>query len=203
MDGEAGVGLEALVRDAVRAEVGTLFDELRRFVDRRIAELSTEIHATVEMVDYSETNLSGKLQQMHEQLARVVALPAERTRNSGIELEGIVNATEDAANRILSAAEAIRASIEQSDIGEKAGIIEQVNTIFEACSFQDLTGQRVRRALQQLQTVEDELANIVSDGKETPVERARPDEINATAEIGGSGPELAQDEVDKLMAGLT
>jgi len=203
MDGEAGVGLEALVRDAVRAEVGTLFDELRRFVDRRIAELSTEIHATVEMVDYSETNLSGKLQQMHEQLARVVALPAERTRNSGIELEGIVNATEDAANRILSAAEAIRASIEQSDIGEKARIIEQVNTIFEACSFQDLTGQRVRRALQQLQTVEDELANIVNDGKESPVERARPDEINATAEIGGSGPELAQDEVDKLMAGLT
>jgi chemotaxis protein CheZ len=203
MDGEAGVGLEAAVRDAVRAEVGTLFDELRRFVDRRIAELSTEIHATVEMVDYSETNLSGKLQQMHEQLARVVALPAERTRNSGIELEGIVNATEDAANRILTAAEAIRASIEQSDIGEKARIIEQVNTIFEACSFQDLTGQRVRRALQQLQTVEDELANIVSDGKETPVERARPDEINATAEITGSSPELAQDEVDKLMAGLT
>jgi len=203
MDGEAGIGLEALVRDAVRAEVGTLFEELRRFVDRRIAELSTEIHATVEMVDYSETNLSGKLQQMHEQLARVVALPAERTRNSGIELEGIVNATEDAANRILSAAEAIRASIEQSDIGEKARIIEQVNTIFEACSFQDLTGQRVRRALQQLQTVEDELANIVNDGKESPVERARPDEINATAEIGGSGPELAQDEVDKLMAGLT
>jgi chemotaxis protein CheZ len=203
MDGEAGIGLEALVRDAVRAEVGTLFEELRRFVDRRIAELSTEIHATVEMVDYSETNLSGKLQQMHEQLARVVALPAERTRNSGIELEGIVNATEDAANRILSAAEAIRASIEQSDIGEKARIIEQVNTIFEACSFQDLTGQRVRRALQQLQTVEDELANIVNDGKELPVERARTDEIKATAAIGGSGPELAQDEVDKLMAGLT
>jgi chemotaxis protein CheZ len=203
MDGEAGIGLEALVRDAVRAEVGTLFEELRRFVDRRIAELSTEIHATVEMVDYSETNLSGKLQQMHEQLARVVALPAERTRNSGIELEGIVNATEDAANRILSAAEAIRASIEQSDIGEKARIIEQVNTIFEACSFQDLTGQRVRRALQQLQTVEDELANIVNDGKELPVERARPDKINPTAEIGASGPELAQDEVDKLMAGLT
>jgi chemotaxis regulatin CheY-phosphate phosphatase CheZ len=203
MDGEAGIGLEALVRDAVRAEVGTLFDELRRFVDRRIAELSTEIHATVEMVDYSETNLAGKLQQMHEQLARVIALPAEKTRNSGIELEGIVNATEDAANRILSAAETIRASIEQSDIADKARVLEQVNAIFEACSFQDLTGQRVRRALQQLQTVEDELANIVSNGKEAPVERARPDKINAIAEITGSGPDLAQHEIDKLMAGLT
>jgi chemotaxis protein CheZ len=203
MDGEAGIGLEALVRDAVRIEVGALFDELRRFVDRRIAELSTEIHATVEMVDYSEANLAGKLQQMHEQLARVIALPAEKTRNSGIELEGIVNATEDAANRIMSAAETIRASIEQSDLRDKARIIEQVNTIFEACSFQDLTGQRVRRALQQLQTVEDELANIVSNGKEAPVERARPDKVSATAEITGSGPDLAQEDIDKLMARLT
>ncbi len=203
MDGEAGIGLEALVRDAVRAEVGALFDELRRFIDRRIAELSTEIHATVEMVDYSEANLAGKLQQMHEQLVRVIALPAEKTRNSGLELEGIVNATEDAANRIMTAAETIRASIEQSDIANKARIIDQVNSIFEACSFQDLTGQRVRRALQQLQTVEDELANIVSNGKEAPVERARPDKIKAIAEVTGSGPDLAQDEIDRLMAGLT
>jgi len=203
MDGEAGIGLEALVRDAVRAEVGTLFEELRRFVDRRIAELSTEIHATVEMVDYSEANLSGKLQQMHEQLVRVVALPTEKTRNSGIELEGIVNATEDAANRIITAAETIRTCVEGSDIGDKARIIEQVNTIFEACSFQDLTGQRVRRALQQLQTVEDELANIVTNATQAPVERGRADKINATAEITGSGPDLGQDEIDKLMAGLT
>jgi chemotaxis protein CheZ len=49
--------LEQLVRAAVRAEI----DELRRFVDRRIAELSMEIHATVQLVDYSETNLSAKL----------------------------------------------------------------------------------------------------------------------------------------------
>ena len=50
-------GLEGLVRSAIRTEC----DDLRKFVDRRIAELSMEIHATVQLVDYSETNLSQKL----------------------------------------------------------------------------------------------------------------------------------------------
>src|SRR5579872_4916235 len=95
--------LEDVVRAAVRAEV----DELRRFVDRRISELSMEIHATVQLVDYSETNLSAQLARIHEQIARVVAKPIATTFNSGLELEAVVQATEKAANQIMEAAEAI------------------------------------------------------------------------------------------------
>ena len=69
--------LEELVRASVRAEI----DVLSRFLDRRIAELSMEIHATVQLVDYSETNLSAKLATIHEQIARVVAPPAAATYN--------------------------------------------------------------------------------------------------------------------------
>src|SRR5262245_35630471 len=95
--------LEELVRTSVRTEI----DELRRFVDRRIAELSMEIHATVQLVDYSESNLSAKLASIHDQIASVVAAPAAATRNSGLELEAVVQATEHAANQIMGAAEAI------------------------------------------------------------------------------------------------
>ena len=63
--------LEEQVRTAVRAEL----EDLRRFVDRRISELSMEIHATVQLVDFSETNLSAKLVGIHEQIARIVAQP--------------------------------------------------------------------------------------------------------------------------------
>jgi chemotaxis protein CheZ len=200
MDGEAGTGLQQLVRDAVRAEIGPLFDELRRFVDRRIAELSTEINATVELVDYSESNLSGQLQRMHRQLASVLALPAAATHNSGIELEAVVQESEAAANRIMSAAEAIRALAAKAD-GDSAAIFAEVNAIFEACAFQDLTGQRIRRALQHLQDVEGMIARMVEQSGETPVERPRAEKISATAEITGNGPDLAQAEIDKLLAG--
>jgi len=84
-----------LVRTHVRAELGVLFDDLHRFVDRRISELSMEIHATVQLVDYSETNLSGQLARIHEQIASVVAVPVAATHNSGLELEAVVQATEN------------------------------------------------------------------------------------------------------------
>ena len=53
---------------AVRAEIAPLFDNLQKFVDRRIAELSMEIHATVQLAEYSESNLSGQLGRMQEQI---------------------------------------------------------------------------------------------------------------------------------------
>ncbi len=38
---------------------------------------------------------------------------------------------------------------------------EKVAAIFEACSFQDVTGQRIRRAIQHLQQVETMLTDMV------------------------------------------
>jgi chemotaxis regulatin CheY-phosphate phosphatase CheZ len=202
MDGEAGAGLEQRLREAMRSELGGMFEELRRFVDRRIAELSTEVHATVEMVDFSETNLTQQLQRMHQQLSRVVALPAAATRSSGVELESIVQATEDAANRILGAAEAIRDAATRPD-GQSA-ILAHVNTIFEACAFQDLTSQRIHRSIDQLRALDRMLEHMVEHtvhpGEEGGAAR---EPIRLTVEIAGSGggPDLAQDEIDKLMAG--
>jgi chemotaxis protein CheZ len=202
MDGDAASGLQLAVRTVVREEFHGMFDELRRFVDRRIAELSTEIHATVEMVDFSETNLTQQLQRIHLQLSRVVALPAAATRNSGVELESVVQATEDAANRIMGAAEAIRDAAERPD--GKAEILARVNAIFEACSFQDLTSQRIRRAVDQLRALDHMLEHIVEHSGHA-VEGGAPREarepIRLTVEIPGNGPDLAQEEIDRLMAG--
>jgi len=201
MDGEVGAGLERRLQDALRAEFGGMFDELRRFVDRRIAELSTEVHATVEMVDFSETNLTQQLQRMHQQLSRVVALPAAATRNSGVELESIVQATEDAANRILGAAEAIRDAAGRPD--GQAVILAQVNAIFEACAFQDLTSQRIHRSIDQLRALDRMLEHMVGHTGQAPEEEGgKREPIRLTVEIPGSstGPDLAQDEIDRLMA---
>ena len=100
--------LSAAIGAAMRAEVQPLFAELNRFVDRRIAELSAELHASVQLADMTEEKLSRELAQVHERIANLVAMPAEASRNSGVELEAVVMATESAANVILEAAEAIQ-----------------------------------------------------------------------------------------------
>jgi chemotaxis protein CheZ len=201
MDGDHGMGLREQLRDTVRGEFRGMFDELQRFIDRRIAELSTEIHATVEMVDFSETNLTQQLARMHQQLSRVIALPVAATRNSGSELATVVQATEDAANRIMAAAEKIAGALTTPD--PKPAITEELGKIFEACAFQDLTGQRIRRVLDQLKSVDHMLGEMVEHTQHTsePSEpRAQREPIRVTFEITGNGPDLAQSEIDALMS---
>lgn len=175
--------LEELVRSSIRAEIG----ELRRFVDRRIAELSMEIHAAVQLVGYSETTLSAKLAGIHAQIAKVTAAPAGVARNSGIELEAVVQATEHAAYHIMGAAETISTWLAAgSDPAALPAVAQQINAVFEACTFQDLTGQRIRRAIQHLQQVESMLSGITRDN---------------APELGRSlAADLAQVDIDRILS---
>jgi chemotaxis protein CheZ len=193
--------LSLALREAVRAEVQPLFTELNRFVDRRIAELSAELHASVQLSDMSEEKLSRELAEVHERIASLVALPAEASRNSGVELEAVVMATESAANIILEAAEAIQDWIMrgQRDPAGLEDLAAKVNAIFEACSFQDVTGQRIRRAIQHLQQVETMLERVLPG-------QARPAEAKVvvrtqmqTVAAAPTAADLAQAEIDALL----
>jgi len=194
------------IQQAVSATIREEMGDLRNFFDRRIAELSTEIHATVDLMDFSETNLSGQLKVIREQIAGVVAMPAATSRNSGLELEAVVQATEAAANRIMEAAEAIGDWLRdgKTDPAAMQDVNNRVNAIFEACSFQDVTGQRIRRAIQHLQQVETMLIDIAPGDGSTPTAAAvvvsAP--FVATAELTGAAaeanPDLLQDAVDSL-----
>ena len=195
---QAGTAEEVL---ALRAEMGGMFSDLRGFIDRRIAELSAEVHATVQLVDYSEENLSGQLGRIHEQIATLIAIPAATTRNSGLELEAVVQATEAAANTIMEAAEAIQdwLASDSKDAASLRLVSEKVSSIFEACSFQDVTGQRIRRAIQHLQQVEQMLEGMIPGGT-APVETVEVRAVRHTvAEPEAAGPDLAQAEIDRLL----
>jgi chemotaxis protein CheZ len=184
--------LQNSIQESIKAEIAPLFDELRRFTDRRIAELSSEIHATVQLFDFGEANLSGQLGKIQEQVAAMVAMPAAATRNSGLELEAVVQATEAAANQIMEAAEAIGDWLRTGsrDVASIEDIATRLNSIFEACSFQDVTGQRIRRAIQHLQHVETMLTEVMPAHGEAaaPKERAV------------MKPDLVQDDVDRVFA---
>ena len=195
---QAGTAEEVL---SLRAEMGGMFSDLRGFIDRRIAELSAEIHATVQLVDYSEENLTGQLNRIHEQIATLIAIPATTTRNSGLELEAVVQATEAAANTIMDAAEAIQdwLASDSKDAASLRLVSEKVSSIFEACSFQDVTGQRIRRAIQHLQQVEQMLEGMIPGGT-APVETVEVRAVRHTvAEPEAAGPDLAQAEIDRLL----
>lgn len=192
--------LDAAVRAAIREEIAPLLGELRRFVDRRIAELSAEFDAHVQLSDLSEEKLAGELKRIHATVANLVSVPARESRNSGIELEAVVLETEAATNRILEAAEAIQARLDAAalDAETAAALSAEVNAILEACAFQDLTGQRIRRAIQHLEQVDDALRQFVPEAE--PTERVTVSALMHTLPEGvATGRDLAQGEIDRVL----
>ena len=85
---------------------------------------------------------------------------------ASIELDAIVSATENATNAIMESAEAIEAI--GTELGGDANdrLIDATTRIFEACSFQDITGQRIGkvvRALREIETKIDDLLGVFGE----------------------------------------
>jgi chemotaxis protein CheZ len=194
--------------EVLRAAMEPLFGDLRAFMDRRIAEVSAEVSASVQLLGMSEENLASQISSVHERIAGMISAPQPGNRTSGQELEAVVQATEAAANTILEAAEAIQEWLEKGSGSPDAlpAITERVNAIFEACSFQDLTGQRIRRAIRDLQQVESILEDILPENAQPSPSAARPKVelkgvVQTVADPKTAGPDLGQDEIDRLLNG--
>jgi chemotaxis protein CheZ len=116
------------------------------------------IYAAVERTRTEMTTLSAEAQSN------------ERTARASRELEAIVGSTEQATQSILQAAEeidqaanALSASTKGShEQGLSHDIQDRVVQIFEACNFQDLTGQRVGHVLETLKFVEEHVARLLA-----------------------------------------
>jgi len=205
MQGAAAAPIDHVaMTEAIETALAPHFAALRAFIDRRIAELSAEVSASVQLLGMSEEAITARIAEVHAQIARLIAIPAAGARNSGLELEAVVQATEAAANTILEAAEAIQAWLDAGtrDGEAVAALRARVNAIFQACSFQDLTGQRIRRAIRQLQQVESMLEGLMPG---TAGATAEPCELRGhtptVSDPAAAGPDLAQAEIDRLLDG--
>ncbi|WP_417666582.1 protein phosphatase CheZ [Roseibium sp.] len=84
------------------------------------------------------------------------------------ELDAVVTGTEGATESILSAAEFIdetantlSARLDGEDANLAHDIQERVVGIFEACNFQDLTGQRITKVVGTLRFIEDRIIQMM------------------------------------------
>ncbi|MBY0380840.1 MAG: protein phosphatase CheZ [Xanthobacteraceae bacterium] len=129
---------------------------------------------------------------------------AQMSRVTG-ELGAIVGGTEEATDQILAAAEAIdqaAAAILKVDSPEQqaalaSDISERVVGIFEACNFQDLTGQRISKVMTTMRFIEARI-NVMMDiwGGVDAIKVHAPAIVDHRDEDAKllNGPKLADDE---------
>ena len=128
------------------------------------------------------------------------------------ELDAIVTATEGATNTILEAAEKVDGLAEQIEgmgaeaaVNQLAGDIrDTVISMFEACNFQDITGQRISKVVKTLQFIEERVNKMIeiwgAEGFDDIKHSA--DEADEESKLL-NGPQLAnqgvsQADIDKL-----
>jgi len=168
-----------------------------------------------------ESALLAELEGLGRTIARakaeIAALKVEDIRDAHIpsatdELDAIVEHTAHATNEILDCCETLEQM--QSELsGEAADKLQgAVTRIYEACSFQDITGQRIGKVVTALKAIETRISTIVSaaSGMPGPEAAAAPvaqprDEKRTEGEKLANGPQLpgagvSQSEIDRLLA---
>ncbi len=121
------------------------------------------------------------------------------------ELDAIVEHTATATNAILSSCETLD-NVASSVTGECAARLQDATTrIYEACSFQDITGQRITKVVATLKAIESKVAQIVfTFGGSGGSVATKVDALPAEAALlnGPQHPTVAMDQsdIDKLLA---
>lgn len=131
--------------------------------------------------------------------------------NATDELDAVVGATEEATNSIMDVCDEISAIAGQcaTEINEK--LIGCTTKIFEACNFQDITGQRITKVVETLKHIDSRIEAIVKAmGEEIhrTVGAHAVKNVHAADPDKGllNGPQLpqnaiSQDDIDKLLSG--
>lgn len=77
------------------------------------------------------------------------------------ELDAIVGATENATNSILDTAEKLEELARELEPAQGQRLSEATTMIFEACNFQDITGQRITKVVRALKHIEERISSLV------------------------------------------
>jgi chemotaxis protein CheZ len=93
------------------------------------------------------------------------------------ELDTIVQATAEATKRIMDAAEKVSGVASELSDPQASDLMNAVTSIYEACSFQDITGQRIAKVVTTLKVIVQRIERMVASLNGKPVEADGADQV--------------------------
>ena len=165
-----------------------------------------------------EENLQSLFSYIQRVRMEIAALPrdsdgVDKFATMGEQLDAIVESTKEATDVIMDSLEKNgdvvgklqKLLTDQDQIALLSQILDNNNAVFEACAFQDLTGQRVTKIIKSVTYVEDRVNNLMEIWGRKELEKVK---IESNVDLTADekllrGPQLkadaiSQDEIDKL-----
>lgn len=159
--------------------------------------LATELTGLKQIIDEARKDIGA---------SRAGDIGAKFIPTATDELDAIVEATAEATGTIMDACEKIQ---EHTPKAGEAGVAidNEVINIFEACTFQDITGQRITKVVSTLKNIDEKVNHLLSImGEDMSHDHAQGDHDDGRSEDEKllNGPQLkgqgiSQDEIDKLL----
>ena len=182
-------------------------------VEQAVRQVLTSINGDLTP---TETMLLGELEALAQEIQRakreISALSIGDISDSHIpvatdELDAVLAHTAEATNEILDCCEKLENTAPELPEGPAAVVNDAVTRIYEACSFQDITGQRIGKVVTALKAIEARLMRVTDrfgSVSSAPAEPQAPDNRTQGQQLA-NGPQLpgnasSQAEIDSLLA---
>lgn len=188
----------------------------RPYSRSEVVEIIRSVLSTMETSEAPMAKLYDELDSLAKQIEAMRQdlshMRSDELHSKGIpaatdELDAVVLETKKATDQILSSCEKIEKLAETSEGELQDTLVNCVTNIYEACGFQDITGQRITKVVRTLKAIESKVSEILktlghniadSAGAKAP---AAP--MGDAALLNGpqlAGKAASQDDIDALLA---
>lgn len=197
--------LQAQSRSPSREDIIEVVEQMMGSLQGDLSEVNLKIYSELE-------GLAKYILTAKREIAalRPDEITAQHLPTATDELDAIVGATEEATNTILQAMEALGSLTEKMAPEVADQVNETVTQVYEACNFQDITGQRITKVVGTLRQLEERLSRLAEAIGDTHIEAAPEIHRNENGEVVDAkallhGPQLpqtanAQDDIDAILA---
>ncbi|WP_420411986.1 chemotaxis protein [Roseibium sp.] len=155
------------------------------------------------------TLIAKEITRMKTEISALRAndMTGNKIPDAGRELDAIVEATENATNTIMEAAEEIMAADPSDTDAYQDLVSNKMIGIFEACTFQDITGQRISKVVSTLRYIDERVSSFIEHLRipaDFEAEMNESDEDRRKRELILHGPQhsgegVSQNDIDALL----
>lgn len=161
-------GASSEVSEAAMAEVRDLLQKL----DVKVSSLP-KLEEIEERLVKDVLDMQGRIKDTKEEIAALRHPKAkdDKIQRASLQLDAIVEQTEHATSTILESVEKMEEQInhirdthanDQIVANSTDLMIDAITNVYEACNFQDITGQRTRKVVEVLQYIEERLGRMIN-----------------------------------------
>ncbi len=182
-----------LTREQVTSAITTLMGKL--------SSQSTQIH---EKIVQDLFDLAGQIDSLYAELGNIQPnnLKSDHLKSAHDELSAVVEATSTATFQIIGEMEKLEKLAKELPADKGPQVVDCVTRVYEACSFQDITGQRITKVVKTLKAVEERVDALIHTLGGTRPSEMKDTRIGEEALLNGPslpGQGISQDEIDKLL----